>query len=348
MLESNNCFSKKNDDSMKWKYSFYQCLAFLFCFAISFEITAQKVNAPIFYVKDSVGVEKEIKVTDNLKKFVNRKFSSYDPFFKSDIVFQGTSIENYEKIIFETSMPKLKEKTDFTGSAGLLNTVGKSNAYSDFIDLGSKITNIHTRSASSLKFSEIDDKTLQVVIKQKSFNLDLINRGIIAFDSLRSTANEYINSIQGAPITLRNEYSIGLSKKRQCLREVKNANEPNSFLKLGIEGRFFPSDGSITEFGKYGLSGNFILTYYKESQLVNDSKGFFYFFVAGNFSFINRSAKKALYIEESKNVSISIDGRCGLKSETVKTNNLNLGLSYRPLGEIYGNMFSISLLFAPE
>lgn len=263
--------------------------------------------------------------------------------------------QQYSKIVIvKMSKNYEQESVKPSGIVGLLNTLDKKqngDAVGNFLDLGAKYSNFKIGLHPATKFVVRDD-TLFVTMKRKDLRFDIINRGVISFDDIKYSINEYINSIQGSPITLRFSNQVPLDRKRKRANRLLGLKQPEAFFIYGLDlrGLPLPFEEKNTVLGK---SANLILTYANQSPLSTMASGIFdqkvYFQVSANIAYFDKEIRNKIVIDHDRNLLFSFEAVAGILSNENTLSNLSASFVFRPYKDnLVGSPFNFSLNFSPQ
>lgn len=183
-------------------------------------------------------------------------------------------------------------------------------------------------------------KNSQSLMQQQynGFEFFLLNRAALDFDSSNSIANDYITSLQAAPITLRFMKEVFLTKQRMI---STTSYAPVVSIKLTGDGRAIPYENTRSQIGM-GASGHVYLTFSSQfTRLEFDhvgkeiDRGTMYIQPSFGIALGNSEMMKTVYTDNQNKLLLSSECRLGFKSHAKTVNDCSLLVRYA-LSDIVG------------
>lgn len=231
----------------------------------------------------------------------------------------------------------------------------EGNNANNFFELGSRLSDLrlklYTRVTYDLKEGQSKGQYILTRNQRSRFlYLDVISRGLLALDSLSTTVNEYVNTLQGSPFSLRIAHQINLSNPALVL--ATGDPEPEFFINLSLDARLIPI-ALGKEITSAGGSFHFIPSFTasfpagKGDDATENDK--FVIQLTANGAVLTSNTSDVLYLgqEKIKHYSLSFEGRAGLYSTEHPERNFNILFKYN-LQEVNGSRASIGFTFAPQ
>lgn len=243
------------------------------------------------------------------------------------------------------------------GIAGIVGGQSTEGDGSANYELGAKISNTRVTLGTKIKYSmeKSDDGKFVLTKKQKDRYLyfDFISRGLLAFDSLKTTMTEYINSSVGSPITVRWSNQFDLSNKWSNYH-TSGIRQPKKYITIDVDSRLIPVVNETVVDG-VGVSLNimpsFIFSTSSGSLSSRVQEDTFLFQFTGNFAVVSDNVLDVVVLEggskPSGNLLISAEGRLGNFSTINSTRNWSVFFKYS-FQDLIGSKFSFGFSFAPQ
>lgn len=215
----------------------------------------------------------------------------------------------------------------FSGGANAMYTGNKLNGSVD-ITIQTyhffMVTGLRSNSDSTLS------KTQSVKDQYKGFEFFLINRAALDFDSIQNMANNYLTSLQGAPLTLRFMKEVFLTKNRHS-----SLLNPRPVISLQVNTDLRASPYYIRNHPlKVGASGHIFLTLstaFTRLELENNTiidQGTMYFLPTFGFSILDQQIAKSLIPSSSMPLLFSTELKFGFKSSKKSINDTSFIIRY--------------------
>jgi len=223
----------------------------------------------------------------------------------------------------------------------------------NFFELGSRLSDIRIKLNTKITYSltRTDDKyVLTRNQKDRFLYFDFISRGVLALDSLSTSVNEYINSLQGAPLSLRLNQQINLSNP---LREtISNSPQPSFFLNFAFDARLIPlavGKEVVGAGGSFHVIPTFTATFPSGRSDEDNESDRFVIQLSGNLAYMTNNAAEVLFLgqEDVDRTSFSFEARAGLFSEDQPAKNFNFVFRYNSQ-PVNGTRASVGFNFAPR
>jgi hypothetical protein len=231
------------------------------------------------------------------------------------------------------------------------NNLGR-NA-SNFFELGSRISDLRLKTATTVSYrleSDAGKNTLVRKQRERFLYFDFISRGVLALDSMSTTVNEYVNSLQGAPLSVRLTQQFNLSNP--VLGDITGAVEPLYFIDIAFDGRLVPVTvgREVTSAGgSFHLIPSFTAAFPSGKGDDAGERDRLVVQLSGNLAYVTEDAANVLYLgqKDVDRYSFSFEARVGLFSEDVPTRNFNFLFRYNA-EKVNGARSSLGFTFAPQ
>ena len=302
-------------------------------------------------------IDVDAEISHFTKYFQSKKPSGWRSTIPAADVARLTSA-NTTFILNNTTVRRHSKGISAQAIAGLYQKIDNnlSETSKNFFELGSRLSDIrlklYTKVRYEMKKNPADASKYILTRNQRSrfLYVDFISRGLLALDSLSTTVNEYVNTLQGSPLCVRLAHQINLTNPTKAL--ATGEPEPELFVNFLFDARLIPV-ALGKEITSAGGSFHFIPSFtasFPSGKGDDDTEGDrFVIQVTGNAAYITNDAAKILYLGQTaqKSYALSLEARMGLFSTEHPERNFNFLFKYN-LQEVNGSRASIGFSFAPQ
>lgn len=235
------------------------------------------------------------------------------------------------------------------------NSLGDNN--SGVLELGAKINNLRISLPTKFKYKTKEENGKYIITRyqrDRYLYFDFISRGLLTLDSLQTTMSEYVNTTQGAPLSLRLNFQQRITPE-YLDQSITKRREPIIFFNVDFDGRLVPvtSTTKIEEAGgSFHIMPSFVAVFPSGEISSKEQEDNFIIQLTLNGAYLSQNLREAMTPDSKDNPfygnwAFSTELRLGNYSEINPVRNWSLFAKYT-LQESIGSQFTFGFSFAPQ